>query len=133
MKTKLLYWLAIITILSVGVIHLMLAQEEYEEVAYMGYLFAANFFGAAAAAFGIFRRQGWGWMLGGAIAAASMAGRLPASKFPDRIEEGKLDNQTCDNAAKEALLQAGLEDDRHVDQEENQDNLDHSVDHGESA
>lgn len=74
MKSNLLRWLAIALILQVGLIHIMTAQAEYEEAAYMGYLFAANFFGALIAAFAIYRKQFWGWALGLLIAAGSIAG-----------------------------------------------------------
>ena len=76
MKTKLSHWLAIIFILEIGLIHLMMAQAEYEEAAYMGYLFAANFFGALLAAFGIYHRQFLGWMLGLLIVIGSIAGYI---------------------------------------------------------
>lgn len=74
MKTKILQWLAIVVIFEIGLLHLMMAQAEYEEAAYMGYLFAANFFGALLAAYAIYRKQVWGWWLGLAIVAGSMAG-----------------------------------------------------------
>jgi hypothetical protein len=75
-KAKFLYWFAIILILETGLLHILTAQAEYEEAAYMGYLFAANFFGSLVAAYGIYRKQAWGWMLGLVIAAGSMAGYL---------------------------------------------------------
>jgi hypothetical protein len=74
MKSKFIYWFAIVLILEIGLLHILTAQAEYEEAAYMGYLFAANFFGSLIAAFGIYQRQFWGWMLGLVIAAASIAG-----------------------------------------------------------
>jgi hypothetical protein len=74
MKSKFIHWLGIILIVEIGLIHIFLAQGEYGEAAYMGYLFAANFFGALIAAFGIYHRQLWGWMLGLVIAIASIAG-----------------------------------------------------------
>jgi hypothetical protein len=74
MKSKFLHWVAIILILEIGLLHIITAQAEYEEAAYMGYLFAANFFGALIAAFGIYHKQLWGWMLGLVIAATSIAG-----------------------------------------------------------
>jgi hypothetical protein len=74
MKSKIVHWLAIILILETGLLHIMTAQAEYEEAAYMGYLFAVNFFGAVIAAFAIYRRQFWGWMLGLLIAGGSIAG-----------------------------------------------------------
>ena len=47
----------------------------------MGYLFAANFFGSLIAAFGIYHRQRWGWMLGLVIAAGSIAGYIWSRTF----------------------------------------------------
>ena len=73
-QSKFLYWYGIVLILEIGVLHIITAQGEYEEAAYMGYLFAANFFGSLIAAFGIYHRQFWGWMLGLVIAAGSIAG-----------------------------------------------------------
>jgi hypothetical protein len=74
MKSQLIRWLAIVAIIEIGLLHIMNAQAEYEEAAYMGYLFAANFFGALVAAWGIQHRQMWGWILGLFIAAGSIAG-----------------------------------------------------------
>ena len=74
MKSKFLQWFAILLILEIGLLHIMTAQAEYEEAAYMGYLFAANFFGSLIAALGIYHRQVWGWMLGLVIAVGSIAG-----------------------------------------------------------
>ena len=76
MKSKFLHWLAIILILEIGLLHIITAQGEYEEAAYMGYLFAANFFGSLIAALGIYHKQFWGWMLGLVIAAGSIAGYI---------------------------------------------------------
>ncbi len=74
MKYKLMQWSAITLILEIGLIHILLAQSEYEEAHYMGYLFAANFFGALLAAAAIWRGQFWGWLLGLVIAFDSMVG-----------------------------------------------------------
>jgi hypothetical protein len=74
MKSRFLHWLAILLILEIGLLHIMTAQTEYEEAAYMGYLFAANFFGALLAAFGMYHKQVWGWVFGAVIAAGSIAG-----------------------------------------------------------
>lgn len=76
MKSKLLQWLAIILIVQIGMLHILTAQKEYEEAAYMGYLFAANFFGALIAAWGIYHRWLWGWMLGFVISVGSIAGYI---------------------------------------------------------
>jgi len=73
MKSKILHWFAIVLILETGLIHIIMAQGEYEMAPYAGYLFAANFFGALVAAFGIYHRQVWGWALGFVISAGSIA------------------------------------------------------------
>jgi hypothetical protein len=74
MKSRLINWFAIALILGIGMLHIMTAQNEYDEIAYMGYLFAANFFGSLIAAFGIYHKQMWGWVLGALIAVGSIAG-----------------------------------------------------------
>jgi len=74
MKSKILYWFALILILEIGFLHIMIAQNQYDQAAYMGYLFAANFFGALVAAFGIYYKQVWGWVIGAVIAGASIVG-----------------------------------------------------------
>jgi len=76
MKSKFLQWLAIILIIEIGLLHIITAQKEYDEAAYMGYLFAANFFGSLIAAFGIYHKQLWGWILGFVIAIGSIAGYI---------------------------------------------------------
>jgi hypothetical protein len=76
MKSKLLQWLAILLIVQIGLLHIFTAQKEYDEAAYMGYLFAANFFGALVAAFGIYHKQLWGWILGFVISLGSIAGYI---------------------------------------------------------
>ena len=74
LKPKLLSWLAFILILQSGLLHLVTAQTQYEKAAYLGYLFAANFFGSLIAGFGIYYRQFWGWRLGLIITTGSIAG-----------------------------------------------------------
>ena len=74
MKLKFINWFAIVVTLEIGLLHLMTAQAEFEEAAYMGYLFVGNFLAALIAAYGIYRKQLWGWMLGLFIAAGSIAG-----------------------------------------------------------
>jgi len=74
MKTNFLRWLGIVLILEMGLLHLLTAQAEYDEAAYMGYLFIANFCGALLAVLGIYRRQKWGWQLGLVVAIGSLAG-----------------------------------------------------------
>jgi hypothetical protein len=73
MKTKILSWLAVLLILQTGLLHLMTAQAEYEEAAYLGYLFIGNFLAALLAAYGVYRQRRWGWALGLFIAVISIA------------------------------------------------------------
>jgi len=81
MKSKFLNWFAITLILGFGMLHILNAQAKYDEIAYMGYLFAANFFGSLIAAFGIYHKQTWGWMLGLLIAIGSIAGYIWSCTF----------------------------------------------------
>lgn len=74
MKSRSLHWLGMILIVLIGLIHLYLIPEEYEEAHYLGFLFAVNFLGAIVAAAGIRRSAVWGWGLGFTIAAGSIAG-----------------------------------------------------------
>jgi hypothetical protein len=76
MKARIIQWLAILLVLETGLLHLMTAQGEYEEVAYMGYLFVGNFLLALIAAYGIYRQQLWGWLAGLFLAAGSIAGYI---------------------------------------------------------
>ena len=76
MKSNILQWLAIVLILEIGLIHYFTAQHEFEEAAFLGYLFMANFLGALVAAYGIYRKQILGWGLALGIAAGSMAGYI---------------------------------------------------------
>ena len=59
---------------AVGLIHLLEAPEELEEVTYLGLLFLANFGGAVVAAIGIYGGHRWGWGLGTLIAAGAFVG-----------------------------------------------------------
>jgi hypothetical protein len=72
MKSKLLPGLAIAIILEVGLVHYFSSQHEVEEAWILGYLFIGNFLGALLAAFGIYRRKTWGWVLGFMISAGSL-------------------------------------------------------------
>jgi len=76
MNSKILRWLGIVLILETGLLHLITAQKEYDEAAYMGYLFIANFCGALVAVLGVHRRQKWGWYLGALVAAGSIVGYI---------------------------------------------------------
>ena len=90
MKIKLIHWFALALIVQIGLLHLLNAQSEYEEAAYMGFLFAANFFGALLAALGIYYKEFWGWVLGLVIAGGSIAGYIWSRTYgmPDmNVEE----------------------------------------------
>ena len=72
MKIKILRGLAIFLIIEVGLTHYFAADHAYEEAWIEGYLFVANFLGAFLAAYGIYRRKTWGWVLGFSVAAGAM-------------------------------------------------------------
>lgn len=72
MKIKILRWLAIFLIIEVGLTHYFTADHAYEEAWIEGYLFFANFLGALVAAYGIYRRKTWGWVLGFSVAGGAM-------------------------------------------------------------
>ena len=75
--SKTLVWAGILLILLTGLIHLVEAPENYEEMAYKGILFYLNGAGALLAALGIYRGQrGWGWSLGALIAFGSIIGYI---------------------------------------------------------
>src|SRR5919202_6692929 len=61
-------------IVIVGLIHLINSPEDLEEGSYTGVLYLANFFGALAAAVGIYRGERWGWALGLLVAVGAFAG-----------------------------------------------------------
>ncbi len=72
MKMKILRGLAIFFIIEVGLTHYFTADHAYEEAWIEGYLFVANFLGAMVAAYGIYHRKIWGWVLGFSVAAGAM-------------------------------------------------------------
>jgi len=72
MKLKILRGLAIFLIIEVGLTHYFSADHAYEEAWIEGYLFVANFLGALVAAYGIYRRKTWGWILGLMVAGGAM-------------------------------------------------------------
>jgi len=69
---KILRGLAIFFIIEVGLTHYFTADHAYEEAWIEGYLFVANFLGAMVAAYGIYHRKTWGWLLGFSVAAGAM-------------------------------------------------------------
>lgn len=54
-----------------GLLHLILTPEHFEEAAYLGLLFVANFASASVAAFVIYRGRRWGWLLGALVAGGA--------------------------------------------------------------
>ena len=68
---KILLWLGIILILIVGLIHVVDAKDSFNDAIYKGWLFYANGLGALIAAYGIYRKDNWGWNLGLLIATGS--------------------------------------------------------------
>ena len=74
-STRIISWIGIVLILTIGLIHAINAPDSFEEAAYKGWLFCANGVGALVAAFGIFRGQRFlGWNLGLLIALGSLIG-----------------------------------------------------------
>ena len=69
-------WIGIALILAIGAIHVMGAPDSFKDAAYKGWLFYANGVAALAAAFGIFRRQSWGWWLGFLISGGALSGYI---------------------------------------------------------
>jgi hypothetical protein len=61
-------------IVVVGLIHLINSPEDLGEGSYTGLLYLLNFFGALAAAVGIYRGNWWGWALGLLVAGGAFAG-----------------------------------------------------------
>jgi hypothetical protein len=69
-------WAGIALIAAAGVIHLVETPENYEEVRYIGILFAVSVLGAFLAAFGIARNEQWGWGLGTVVAGGAVLAYL---------------------------------------------------------
>ena len=76
MNSKNLKWLGMILIVITGIIHFIEAPEYFDEPIYMGLLFVLNGIGSLAAAYGIYKNQKWGWMLGLLIAGGSILGYI---------------------------------------------------------
>ena len=69
-------WAGIILILVVGLIHVIDAKDSFNDAVYKGWLFYANGVAAVSAAYGIYRKQVWGWNLGLMIAVGSLGGYI---------------------------------------------------------
>ena len=74
MKAKRLEWLGAVIIFFIGIIHLYLFPEEYEQSRVIAALFLLNFCAAIIASVGIRRQATWGWVLGVAVALGSIYG-----------------------------------------------------------
>jgi len=74
--SKICWWLGIILILIIGLIHVIDAKDSFNDAIYKGWLFYANGFFAFISAFGIFRKNVWGWNLGLLIAVGSLGGYI---------------------------------------------------------
>lgn len=76
MNSKNLKWFGIILIIITGIIHFIEAPEYFDEAAYMGLLFVLNGIGSLTAAYGIYKNQKWGWILGLLITGGSILGYI---------------------------------------------------------
>lgn len=68
---QLISGVAIGLIIVVGLIHFVDAPDNFSEVAYKGVLFVLNGLGALLAAYGIYNRHSWGWLLGFVVAGGA--------------------------------------------------------------
>ena len=66
-----LMWAGITLIAITGLIHLLGTPEYFEKAAYVGVLFVLNVIGAAVSAYGIYRHERWGWLLGILVAGGA--------------------------------------------------------------
>ena len=71
---RIFLWFGIVLILMIGLIHVIDAKDSFNDAVYKGWLFYANGVGALIAAYGIYRKQHWGWNLGLLIATGSFIG-----------------------------------------------------------
>ena len=72
---RIVSWVGIALIVTMGLIHVMNAPDSFQEAAYKGWLFYANGLGAWVAAYGIYRgKRSWGWNLGLLITVGSLSG-----------------------------------------------------------
>jgi len=70
---KLIPWLAIGLILIAGIVHLIDAQDAYQEAAYKGILFYSHFLVSLLIAIGIFQNIPSAWKLGAVISIISIS------------------------------------------------------------
>ena len=71
---RIFLWTGIALILTIGIIHLVDAQDSFSDAIYKGWLFYANGLAAAIAAYGIYHKHDWAWNLGFIVAIGSFGG-----------------------------------------------------------
>jgi len=69
--TSVLTWVGLALIIVVGLIHAIGTPSNYDDAPYKGILFVLNALGALVAAYGIWRGERWGWMLGLLVAGGA--------------------------------------------------------------
>lgn len=74
---NILKWIGIILIVITGIIHFIEAPEYFDEARYLGMLFTLNGIGSSLlAAYGIFKNELLGWLVGFLIAFGSIIGYI---------------------------------------------------------
>jgi len=74
--SKIFWWIGILLILIIGLIHVIDAKDSFNDAIYKGWLFYANGLFSLMAAYGIYRQYSWGWNLGLMIALGSLGGYI---------------------------------------------------------
>jgi len=74
--SRIFLWSGIVLILIIGLIHVIDAKDSFSDAVYKGWLFYANGVAAIIAAYGIYRKQDWGWNFGFLIAVGSFGGYI---------------------------------------------------------
>jgi len=69
-------WIGIVLILIIGGIHVIDAQDSFTDAVYKGWLFYANGFAAAIAAYGMYQKLDWAWKLALCVAIGSLGGYI---------------------------------------------------------
>ena len=71
-----LTWTGIVLILLTGLVHFIEVRGHMGEEAMLAWMFILNGLGSLLAAYGIYKRQAFGWLLGLIIAGGAIAGYL---------------------------------------------------------
>lgn len=69
--TSLLTWVSLSLVIITGLIHTIGVPSNHDEAAYKGILFVLNALAAFVAAYGIWRGERWGWVLGILVAGGA--------------------------------------------------------------